>query len=183
MVSEYSFAMMIGIDPVDLGFPADPWRIAAAGARILERTPGVMPADGYASLDGEFADIGRAFLDLSRIPRRARIARMCEVVPPASGSYTPEQMTRFFRTFRQSVFAITRYRPDPYAGDITFLRHSGAYPFPGSREAVTDYWEELALGELDIVDIPGDNYDCLSVEHAPRVLSILTHVTGGAVIA
>ncbi len=183
MVSEYSFAMMIGIDPVDLGFPADPWRIAAAGARILERTPGVMPADGYASLDGEFADIGRAFLDLSRIPRRARIARMCEVVPPASGSYTPEQMTRFFRTFRQSVFAITRYRPDPYAGDITFLRHSGAYPFPGSREAVTDYWEELALGELDIVDIPGDHYDCLSVEHAPRVLSILTNVTGGAVIA
>ena len=51
----------------------------------------------------------------------------------------------------------------PYAGDITFLRHDGAYPFPGSKDAVTTYWHELALGELDIVDIGGDHYSCLSV--------------------
>ncbi|OUD88144.1 hypothetical protein BC477_09120 [Clavibacter michiganensis subsp. michiganensis] len=46
-----------------------------------------MPADGYASLDGEFADIGRAFLDLSRIrggPASPGCARSCRRRPAAT---------------------------------------------------------------------------------------------------
>lgn len=183
LISEYSFAMMIGINPADLGFPADQWRVAAAGRQVLAQSPGVMRADGYADLAGEFADIGQAFRNLANVPRPQRIARMCEAVPPAIGSYTPTQMTRFFSTFRQSVFAITRYHADYYAGDITFLRHSGSYPFPGSKDAVTEYWNELCLGELDIIDIDGDHYDCLSAEHSPAVLALLGRITSGEVIA
>jgi pyochelin synthetase len=118
---------------------------------------------------------------MAEIPRAARIARMCEAVPASAGTYAPDHMTRLFMAFRQSVFAITRYDADPYAGDITFLRHSGAYPFPGSKEAVTEYWEDLTLGELRILDIAGDHFSCLSVEHAPAVLKLLEELTDGAV--
>jgi pyochelin synthetase len=90
-------------------------------------------------------------------------------------------MMRLFRTFRQSVFAITRYQPEPYAGDITFLRHSGAYPFPGSRDAVTQHWAELCLGDLRIVDVPGDHFSCIDVAHAPGVVKLLSEITDGAV--
>jgi pyochelin synthetase len=96
--------------------------------------------------------------------------------------YDPEHMNRLLQTFRQSVFAISRYQPEPYLGDVTFLRHSGAYPFPGSKDAVTSQWEEVVLGDLDIIDVAGDHFTCLSRENVPEVVSILERVTGGAVV-
>ncbi|MFC4034728.1 amino acid adenylation domain-containing protein [Streptomyces polygonati] len=181
LLSEYSFAVMMGINPADLGFPADENRVAGAADAVLAQSPGVLRDGGLAALAGEYADVGDRFATLARIPRGARIARMCEAVPAAAGIYAPDHMTRLFRAFRQSVFAITRYDAEPYADDITFLRHSGAYPFPGSKEAVTEYWEELTLGSLNILDIPGDHFSCLSVEHAPAVLKHLEALTDGAV--
>jgi pyochelin synthetase len=181
LLAEYSFAVMMGIDPVDLGFPADENRVAAAADAVLAGSPGVLPDGGLAKLTGEYADVAQCFREMAEIPRTARIARMCEAVPASAGTYAPDHMTRLFLAFRQSVFAITRYDAEPYAGDITFLRHSGAYPFPGSKDAVTEYWEELTLGDLHILDIAGDHFSCLSVEHSPAVLKLLDELTDGAV--
>ncbi|GHJ35184.1 non-ribosomal peptide synthetase [Streptomyces sp. TS71-3] len=181
LITEYSFAVMMGIAPADLGFPADELRVAAAAEAALEKTPDLLPDGSIAALDGSLADVADSFSALAAVPRATRILRMCEAVPGPAGTYTPEHMTRLFRAFRQSVFAITRYDAEPYAGDITFLRHGGAYPFPGSKEAVTRYWEDLVLGELRILDIPGDHFSCMSVEHAPGLLALLDRLTGGAV--
>ncbi|WP_018565874.1 non-ribosomal peptide synthetase [Streptomyces sp. PsTaAH-124] len=181
LLAEYSFAVMMGIDPADLGFPADQYRVAAAADAVLAADPGVLPDGGLAALPEEFADVAERFRELAGIPRATRIARMCEAVPASAGTYEPDHMTRLFLAFRQSVFAITRYDAEPYAGDITFLRHDGAYPFPGSKDAVTAYWEELTLGDLDILDIGGDHYSCLSVEHAPGILKTLAELTEGAI--
>ncbi|MGQ4512789.1 amino acid adenylation domain-containing protein [Streptomyces sp. DW26H14] len=181
LLAEYSFAVMMGIDPADLGFPDDQYRVAAAADAVLATSPGVLPDGGLAALPEEFADVAGRFRQLADLPRATRIARMCEAVPASAGTYEPDHMTRLFRAFRQSVFAITRYDAEPYAGDITFLRHDGAYPFPGSKHAVTTYWEELTLGDLDIVDIGGDHYSCLSVEHAPGILKTLAELTQGAI--
>jgi pyochelin synthetase len=181
LLAEYSFAVMMGIEPAALGFPDDQYRVAAAADAVLAASPGVLPDGGLAALPEEFADVASRFRMLAGIPRATRIARMCEAVPASAGTYEPDHMTRLFLAFRQSVFAITRYDAEPYAGDITFLRHDGAYPFPGSKDAVTTYWEELTLGELDIVDISGDHYSCLSVEHAPGILKTLGELTQGAI--
>ncbi|MEX5710660.1 amino acid adenylation domain-containing protein [Parafrankia sp. FMc6] len=181
ILAEYSFAVMMGINPADLGFPADENAVAAAADAVLATSPGLLRDGGLARLDGEFTDVAARFRALVRVPREARIERMCAVVPASAGMYEPDHMMRLFRTFRQSVFSISRYRPEPYAGDVTFLRHSGTYPFPGSRDAVTAQWDEVCLGDLSIVDVPGDHFSCLSVEHAPGVLRLLAELTGGAV--
>ncbi|MFF0224261.1 amino acid adenylation domain-containing protein [Streptomyces sp. NPDC004629] len=181
LLAEYSFAVMMGIDPAELGFPDDQYRVAAAADAVLAASPGVLPDGGLAALPEEFEDVASCFRRLAGVPRATRIARMCEAVPASAGTYEPDHMTRLFLAFRQSVFAITRYDAEPYAGDITFLRHDGAYPFPGSKDAVTTYWEELTLGDLDIVDIGGDHYSCLSVEHAPGILKTLGELTQGAI--
>ncbi|WP_131787849.1 non-ribosomal peptide synthetase [Protofrankia symbiont of Coriaria ruscifolia] len=181
ILAEYSFAVMMGIHPPDLGFPDDQYRVAAASDAVLAESPGVLRDGALARLEGEYADIADSFRALASVPRSARIARMCEAVPASAGMYEPDHMTRLFLTFRQSVFSISRYQPEPYAGDVTFLRHGGAYPFPGSRDAVTAQWEEVCLGDLRIVDVPGDHFSCLSVEHAPGVLRLLGQLTDGAV--
>lgn len=181
LLSEYSFAVMMGIDPADLGFPADENAVAAAADAVLASSPGVLRDGGLAALSGEHADVATCFRALGGKSRHQRVARMCEAVPASAGTYEHDHMTRLFRTFRQSVFAITRYAPEPYAGDITFLRHSGAYPFPGSRDAVTAHWRDLTLGDLRILDIEGDHFSCLTVDHAPGVLKILDELTEGAI--
>ncbi|MEV7230825.1 amino acid adenylation domain-containing protein [Polymorphospora sp. NPDC051019] len=181
LLSEYSFAVMMGIAPADIGFPADELVVARAADAVLAGSPGVMRDGGFADLTGEHADVAAAFRALAATPREQRIARMCAAVPASAGMYEPEHMMRLFRTFRQSVFAITRYDPEPYAGDITFLRHSGAYPFPGSRDAVTQHWAELCLGDLRIVDVPGDHFSCIDVAHAPGIVKLLSEITDGAV--
>ncbi|WP_436775930.1 amino acid adenylation domain-containing protein [Yinghuangia sp. YIM S09857] len=181
ILSEYSFAVMMGIAPADLGFPADENAVAAAADAVLAGSPGVLRDGGIAGLDGEHAPVAACFRELGEVSRQIRVTRMCDAVPAAAGTYEPDHMNRLFRTFRQSVFAITRYQAEPYAGDITFLRHSGAYPFPGSRDAVTEHWHDLALGELRILDIPGDHFSCLSVDHAPGILKVLDDLTDGAV--
>ena len=181
LLSEYSFSVMMGIAPADLGFPADELAVARAGDAVLAASPGVMRDGGFAALTGEHAGVAAAFRALAELPREQRVARMCEAVPASAGMYEPDHMMRLFRTFRQSVFAITRYEPEPYAGDITFLRHSGAYPFPGSRDAVTQHWSELCLGDLRIIDVPGDHFSCVDVAHAPGLVKLLSEITGGAV--
>jgi len=181
LLSEYSFAVMMGIAPADIGFPADELAVARAADAVLAGSPGVLRDGGFVELAGEHADVAAAFRALAALPREQRVARMCEAVPASAGMYEPDHMMRLFRTFRQSVFAITRYEPEPYAGDITFLRHSGAYPFPGSRDAVTQHWAELCLGDLRIVDVPGDHFSCIDVAHAPGVVKLLSEITDGAV--
>lgn len=181
LLSEYSFAVMMGIAPAEIGFPADELTVARAADAVLAGSPGVLRDGGFVELTGEHAEVAAAFRALSELPREQRVARMCEAVPASAGMYEPEHMMRLFRTFRQSVFAITRYQPEPYAGDITFLRHSGAYPFPGSRDAVTQHWAELCLGDLRIVDVPGDHFSCIDVAHAPGVVKLLSEITDGAV--
>ncbi|WP_268742374.1 non-ribosomal peptide synthetase [Nocardiopsis dassonvillei] len=182
LISEYAFAVMMGIDPVSVGFPADENRVSAASDQLLAATPGLLPDGAIGRLTGEYADVAERFRELAKVPRQTRIERMCAAVPPSAGTYTPEALNEMFAIFRQSVFAISRYEPEPYAGDVTFLRHGGAYPFPGNKESVTTYWERLVLGELDIVDVPGDHFSLLSVPYAPGVLKRLEDITGGDVV-
>ncbi|GAA3983107.1 amino acid adenylation domain-containing protein [Thermobifida alba] len=182
LISEYAFAVMMGIDPAAVGFPADENRVSAASDALLEQTPGLLPDGAIGRLGGEYADVAACFRALADVPREVRVERMCAAVPPSAGTYEPEALHNLFRIFRQSVFAISRYEPQPYAGDVTFLRHSGSYPFPGNKESVTDYWERLVLGELRIVDVPGDHFSCLSVPYAPGIVKLLAEITGGDVI-
>ncbi|TQM09336.1 non-ribosomal peptide synthetase [Pseudonocardia kunmingensis] len=183
LLSEYSFAVMMGIDAVSLGFPADAQLFTAAAQEVLAHSPGVMPDGAIAALGGEYEEVSACFRHLAGVPRAQRVSRMCDAVPPSVGTFTPAQLLRMFRTFRQSVFAITRYRADPYAGDVAFLRHAGPYPFPGSRSSVTRYWEELTLGDLTVTDIGGDHFTCLGDDHVPSILGHLVDLTGGEVLA
>ena len=122
-----------------------------------------------------------AFAALAAVPREQRVARMCRAVPASAGMYEPEHMTRLFQTFRQSVFAITRYDPDPYAGDITFLRHSGAYPFPGSATPSPSTGTSCASATFASSTCPVTTSAASTVEHAPGVVKLLGELTDGAV--
>ncbi|RMI46683.1 non-ribosomal peptide synthetase [Streptomyces triticirhizae] len=180
LLSEYSFALMMGMDLAHIGFPADQDRVGAAVGAVLERSPDAVSDGAVASLDGAYADIGEAFAAMESLPRMARVARMVEALPPElADTYQPEGLLRALRTYQQSTFALSRHRAEPYAGDITFLRHNGAYPFPGSADTVTDHWARICLGELRTRDIPGEHFTCMTGDNVPTVFSHLSELIEG----
>ncbi|WP_434739394.1 amino acid adenylation domain-containing protein [Micromonospora sp. SH-82] len=180
LLSEYSFALMMGMDLEAIGFPADQDRVGAAAGAVLTRSPGAIANGSLADLEGEFADVAEAFAALEAVPRMRRVARMCEALPPdLAGSYEPEGMLRTLRTYQQSIFALSRHRTEPYAGDITFLRHNGTYPFPGSAETITEHWATLCLGDLASRDIPGQHFTCMTGTHVRTVFGHLVELVDG----
>ncbi|WP_459903907.1 thioesterase domain-containing protein [Catenuloplanes indicus] len=180
LLSEYSFALMMGMDLEKIGFPADEQRVGAAAGAVLAASPDAIANGSLADLDGEFADVAAAFAALENVPRMRRVARMCEALPPdLAGSYEPEGMLRTLRTYQQSIFALSRHTTEPYAGDITFLRHNGAYPFPGSAETITDHWARLCLGDLGSRDIPGQHFTCMTGAHVRTVFGHLVELVDG----
>ncbi|UWM51930.1 amino acid adenylation domain-containing protein [Streptomyces carpaticus] len=180
LLSEYSFALMMGMDLAHIGFPADQDRVGAAVGAVLDRSPDAVADGAIADLDGAYADIAAAFAALEALPRMARVGRMVEALPPElAGTYQPEGLLRALRTYQQSTFALSRHRAEPYAGDITFLRHNGAYPFPGSADTITDHWAKICLGELSSRDIPGQHFTCMTGDHVPTVFSHLSDIVEG----
>ncbi|MFE7659498.1 non-ribosomal peptide synthetase [Streptomyces celluloflavus] len=174
LVTEYSFALTLGADPAHLGFPKDPDALGRAIRAVLAQTPGTLPDGSLARVGGDLAEVGESFRLLSRVPQPDRLAALARELPDGGPLRHAGDLPRTYRMFRHSLSAVTRYRPEPYAGDITFLRHTGRYGFlPGLREDMGDYWRRVCLGDLTVVDIPGDHFDCLTAPHVRGVSALL----------
>ncbi|MDH6108775.1 pyochelin synthetase [Kitasatospora sp. MAP12-15] len=188
LLAEYTFALSLGVDPGAVGFPADAAALGRAIDTVLASTPGRLGAGALAALGGDSAAVGEAFARLAgRSPeeRLAAIAQAAELLPTAGGGghrspLDRGQLARQYQIFRHSLFAVTRYRPDPYVGDITFLRHTGTYGFlPGLQEDMSAYWQRVCLGELRVRDIAGDHFGCMAGSRAAAVRGLL-ELGGGA---
>ncbi|MFI6763462.1 amino acid adenylation domain-containing protein [Micromonospora sp. NPDC050417] len=70
---------------------------------------------------------------------------------------------------------VPRYEPQPYAGDVTLLRpvESGRF-LSGPEEDVASFWREVCLGEVTVVDIPGDQVSCVQPPDAARPVVAIT---------
>ena len=89
-------------------------------------------------------------------------------------------VSSLYRVVRHSLQAVAEHAATPYAGDIVFLRQTGDTHFlPWLRDDMTTFWREICLGDLDVVDIPGDHFSCLQPpqvrETAGRLTDVLEH--------
>ncbi|MDI3419577.1 non-ribosomal peptide synthetase [Streptomyces luteolus] len=179
LIAEYTFALSLGVEPALLGFPVDDGELGRAISAVLAVTPGVLGAGALAALDGEFAKVGAAFRDLSARRPEERLAAIGRAAELPDGA----RLSRQYQIFRHSLFAVTRYRPEPYAGDVTFLRHTGRYGFlPGLQEDMSNYWQRVCLGELRIRDIPGDHFGCITGPRAEVVRDLLADSAAGVAV-
>ncbi|MFI6532114.1 amino acid adenylation domain-containing protein [Nonomuraea sp. NPDC050547] len=157
LMIEYGFAQASGIDPARLGYP--PLDLAGALREVLAGSPGLVGQGALAGLGGE---TGRSFAALAATPREERVAALSrEAGTDVDGA---------LRVFRQSFAAVTRYDPEPYAGDLTFLRQRGVTNLvPTLQDDMTAFWRELCLGRLTVEDVDGDHFTCLDPAHAAAV--------------
>ena len=179
LIAEYTFALSLGLDPSAVGFPADTRALGEAIAAALDAVPGRLESGALAALDGPaHAQVGRSFRELAGRSPEERLEAIARAAEQLGGPLDRARLARRYQVFRHSLFAVTRYRPEPYAGDITFLRHTGRYGFlPGLQQDMAAYWQDVCLGELRVRDIGGDHFGCIAGQRAGAVRALLD---GGA---
>ncbi|MBB5077428.1 non-ribosomal peptide synthetase [Nonomuraea endophytica] len=175
LVAEYVFAKVMGVDPAAAGYPADEDLMAKVFAALLREDPGRVPAGSVTALTGDLAPAADAFRAQAARPQAERLAAIGHAA--TSGTADPDverHVAISFQVVRHSLLAVAAHEPEPYAGDIAFLRQRGGTSFlPWLRDDMTGFWRELCLGELTVTDVPGDHFTCLRPPHVDEVAAVL----------
>lgn len=110
----------------------------------------------------EFSDVGEMFAKWSQIPMEQRFIEYAEAMKKYRGETMPIEMLKsLFRIFSQSLKA-SHYVPEPYFGDIRFLMAEELFPlYPGTKEDIKAFWEEICFGDLTVIDVKGNHFTCV----------------------
>lgn len=81
-----------------------------------------------------------------------------------------ESVRPIFARFARNFRALLDHRPEPYAGPVRFFRARDG----GASAATAAAWQELFVGDAEVIDVPGDHY---SVMRAPA-LDVLARALG-----
>ncbi|MFE0155382.1 amino acid adenylation domain-containing protein [Nonomuraea sp. NPDC059007] len=175
LVAEYVFAKVMGVDPAAAGYPADEELMAKVFAALLREDPGHVPAGSVTALTGDLAPAAAAFRAQAARPQAERLAAIGHAATSgAAGPDVERHVATSFQVVRHSLLAVAAHEPEPYAGDIAFLRQRGGTSFlPWLRDDMTGFWRELCLGELTVTDVPGDHFTCLRPPHVDEVAAVL----------
>ncbi|MEU8119213.1 amino acid adenylation domain-containing protein [Spirillospora sp. NPDC049024] len=177
LVVEYVFAKVMGADPAEAGYPGDEEAMSEVFELLLREDPDRVPAGRVTALTGGLAPTAEAFRAQAARPQDERLAAIGRAAGRHAGSDADVErhVATFYQVVRHSLLAVGAHEPEPYAGDITFLRQLGDTRFlPWLRDDMTGFWRELCLGELRVADIPGDHFSCLQPPHVEEAAAMLT---------
>jgi pyochelin synthetase len=157
LLAEYLYAVELGVNPAELGYPAA-GEVARQVAAVRVGNPVLVP-------DGSLT-----WGELGEVTQDDRLGALAEAVA-ALGTANPGDVAERFPVFRQSLRAAGGHEVAPYFGDITLLRP--ADEDPATRADMTAFWQEVCLGDLRVVDIPGTAGDCLAAPRAAGVARLI----------
>ncbi|MGW1893528.1 amino acid adenylation domain-containing protein [Streptomyces sp. NPDC002004] len=178
LMLDYVFARAMGADPAALGWPADEAAVGRALATALAGSPAALAEGAIGRLAGDeqlesVAERFRALGQRDATERRAELHRALADADPARGDCG--RVAEMHTVFARTAEAVARYEPQPYAGDITFLRPAEpGHLIPGLKDDTTRFWREVCLGDMTVADIPGDHFSCLRPPHVTRMTDVLT---------
>lgn len=168
---DYAFARLLGEDPAFMGlhFPQDELGALISNARHRfheHLSDGVMQ-----TLATEFPNIAAV---LNTMPHSTieRLTQLANHSPTLSLSI--DELLALREIYIASLRAVTRFNDSGYFGDITFLRQSGDIPFlPQLKADMSQFWQEYCLGTLNIRDISGNHFNCLTGSNGQAVAQII----------
>lgn len=176
LLIEYLFARGAGLDPVRLGFPADA-TLGRAIAAVRAGSPDRIPDGRLAAVSGdsELDGVAWCFRRLAARSQEDRLAAIARALaapgsPPAAAS----QVGAMYDVFRHTLCAVALQGATPYAGGATLLRPQSASAVSSALcdEAVA-CWQTMCLGDVRVMDVPGDTWSCVRAPHATAMVERL----------
>ncbi len=162
-LADYLFVRATGLDPAVLGFPAD-HQIGRALAAVLRTSPGHVPTGALTDVRGDnvLDSVAAAFRAWSARTGEERLSAIADALN-ADVAAVRERMT----AARALAAAMARHEPSAYAGDVSLFRDKEGTPlWPSLHQDMAEYWHRHVLGAMNVVDIPGDHFDCIGLTRA-----------------
>ncbi|WP_291971376.1 non-ribosomal peptide synthetase [Candidatus Symbiopectobacterium sp.] len=167
---EYVFARSHGGCMEALRLPSES-TLAEVVHHVLRETPSHIPAGAFDRLPEAYQPVGDALSQWAMKPLSERL-RALQTSGDEQGAYlAPEGEVQAFAErhalFHHCMAAVGEHQPAPWTGKTVLIRNSASDPLlPGTPQDVTDYWQRLSLGDLTVVDTPGDHFSCITQQHA-----------------
>ncbi|MEV5409705.1 methyltransferase [Thermopolyspora sp. NPDC052614] len=173
---ESIFVPNLGLDPVAavFGEEVDPADVYRAIDLLMAEHGNRVPAGALARLGGDLGldAVAAAVRARSALSQGERLAAYARASAERAGvPVGPELVPSLFRVCRHSMMA-SRFDPEPYAGDITFLRATEAQSFgitAGVTHLTANFWKEICLGEFRLVDVAGNHFSVIEPPHLSTV--------------
>ena len=120
---------------------------------------------------------------LAELPAPEAMGRLLEMLTENSASSagqpwpssTPPELDHLldlYAFFQTNLHALGAYRPKPYSGRVALLLTAR-----NSTGADAPIWQQLAPGELEIHQVPGDHYSILQPPHVQDLANALQKLT------
>ena len=178
LLMERGFGRLLGTDIHKAGHTVDDALLARALKEVLPANGGVIPSGFLRSLSGPFASIAKCYDQLARKSQSQRLSELGAAIPTAgegASEYPVSVLEMFYQIFCHSFEAIPVYKSLPFVGDICVLRvvDQTVHFLPGLQSSSTEFWQELTLGDLQIIDIDGNHLSCLQPPQVSAVANLL----------
>ncbi|TKI54145.1 amino acid adenylation domain-containing protein [Brevibacillus antibioticus] len=165
----------ITLEQADFG-KVDEHDFARAILQLVEKYRDCIPQGSACTIRGDegLDQVGEMFRKLSTFDRRERFTAYVHAQGKATGEQMPVEMAEgLCKVFGQS-FKAARYTPLPYMGDIRFLLAREPFQFlPSTSEETIAFWQDICIGELEVTEIAGNHYSCMTGENAIKLAELL----------
>lgn len=143
---------------------------------IFKESRRKMPQRGYLLLGDkpEFARVYALFKTLEEMTRQERFCKYLSALEEITGEKAEVRMLEDNFVVYQKSFRAAKTEQEPYFGDISFLRakEKTAYIFT-DREEMIDFWKEICIGEVKVIDVEGNHFSCIEGENAHTVAGLI----------
>ncbi|MFI6044558.1 amino acid adenylation domain-containing protein [Nocardia sp. NPDC051321] len=180
LMAEYLCARMVQVDPADLGYPPADRGMNELIQAVADRNDNTIPQGSLAAAPASgLSEAGalalREFQLLARRPQQERLRAMGDKMPAGDDELgTVEWLAGFLRNIKHSLITVANHMPTKYEQQATFIRQTGdAEIFPGMHADMTEYWQQVCVGGLSIVDVPGDHFTCMQPPNVAMMADIL----------
>ncbi|QDR79901.1 non-ribosomal peptide synthetase [Sporomusa termitida] len=166
LIMESLFVPNLHISLADAGFGGvDPEDFVRGLVYAFEANQQSFPAGVSLTIGGDpgLDKVGGLFRKLSSISPPERFTAYVDALANLRGEHMPVEMAAgMFKIYCQSLRS-SRFRPQPYVGDIRFLLALEP-SMPGMNELTLAYWEQACLGEFSVQEIAGNHLTCIETE-------------------
>lgn len=183
---ESIFAPNLGLDPVPAVFGDDVAHedVYRAMEAATAQHGGALPSGALGALGGD-PGLESVAAAARRAAARGQEERLAGYARAAEGNagvpVEPELVPALFRVCRHSMIA-ARFDPEPYAGDMAFLRAAEQQSFgvtAGVGHLAAPFWERTCVGRFTVQDVPGNHFSVIEPPYVHAVAGHLAARLGG----
>lgn len=166
ILMERTFGILIGADLTACGYLENQGLLKAALIKLLDDKQEQITVDNLASLDGAFAEVGENTRKLLETSPEDRLHLICGHITRLNqemSSYQYDQMKALYGVLRKSFAGMSLYGDEFFTGDVVVLNCSDKMSnfLPVLENQNQEFWESVALGDLNRVTIEGNHISCM----------------------